>query len=50
MFGFLLHIEIKIPLTFVPRSSINNIPALVQMMAWRQVGTEPLSETMLEYF
>ena len=35
---------IKISLKFVPRGSINNIPALVQIMAWRQPGAKPLSE------
>ena len=29
-------ISIKISLNFVPWSPINNIPALVQIMAWRQ--------------
>ena len=38
---------IKIPLKFVPRGSINNIPALVQIMAWRRPGTKPLSEPMM---
>ena len=40
---------IKISLKFVPNGSIDNIPALVQIMAWRQTGNEPLSETMLSY-
>ena len=34
-------------LKFVPKGPINNIPALVQIMAWRQRGDEPLSEPML---
>ena len=34
-------------LKFVPRGPINNIPALVQIMAWRQPGDKPLSEPML---
>ena len=29
-------ISIEISLKFIPKSPINNIPALVQMMAWRQ--------------
>ena len=29
-------IPIEIPLTFVPKSPINNIPALVQIMAWHR--------------
>ena len=32
---------------FVPKGWINNIPALVQIMAWRRPGDKPLSETML---
>ena len=41
-------ISITISLTFVRKGSINNIPALVQMMAWRQLGDKPLSEPMLD--
>ena len=40
-------IFIKISLKFVPRGPINNIPALVQIMAWRRPGDKPLSETMM---
>ena len=40
-------IPIKISLKFVPKSPINNIPALVQIMAWRRLGDKPLSEPML---
>ena len=40
-------ISIKISLKFVPKGPINNIPALVQIMAWRRLGDKPLSETML---
>ena len=32
---------------FVPNGQINNIPALVQIMAWRRPGDKPLSEPML---
>ena len=32
---------------FVPKSLINNIPALVEIMAWRQSGDKPISEPML---
>ena len=42
-------ISLKIPLKFVPRGPINNIPALVQMMAWRRPGDKPLSEPMLVF-
>ena len=34
-------ISIKISLKFVPKGLINNIPALVQIMAWRRVGDKP---------
>ena len=40
-------IPIKISLKFVPKGLINNIPALVQIMAWRRPGDKPLSETMM---
>ena len=32
---------IKISLKFVPKGPINNIPALVQIMAWRLPGDKP---------
>ena len=37
----------KISLKFVPKGPINNIPALVQIMAWCRPGDKPLSEPML---
>ena len=40
-------ISIKILLKFVLKGPINNIPALVQIMAWRYPGNKPLSEPML---
>ena len=40
-------ISLKISLKFVPKGPINNIPALVQIMAWRRPGDKPLSEAML---
>ena len=40
-------IPIKISLKFVPKGSINIIPALVQIMAWRHPGAEPLSEPVM---
>ena len=36
-------ISIKISLKFVLKARINNIPALVQIMAWRRPGDKPLS-------
>ena len=38
---------ITISLKFVPRGLINNIPALVQIMAWRRPGDKPLSDPMM---
>ena len=40
-------ISIKSSLKFVPKGPINNIPALVQIMAWRRQGDKPLSEPMM---
>ena len=37
----------KISLKFVPKGPINNIPTLVQIMAWRRSGDKPLSEPMM---
>ena len=37
-------ISIKISLKFVPKGPMNDIPALVQIMAWRRPGDKPLSE------
>ena len=42
-----VRISIKISLKFVPKGSINNITALVQIMAWRRPGDKPLSEPMM---
>ena len=40
-------ISIEVSLKFVPKGPINNIPALVQIMAWRRPGDKPLSEPMM---
>ena len=40
-------ISVKISLNFVPYGSINNIPALVQIMTWRRPCDKPLSESMM---
>ena len=40
-------ISLKISLKFVPKVRINNIPALVQIMAWHRPGDKPLSEQMM---
>ena len=40
-------ISLKISLNFVHKFKFNNIPALVQIMTWRQPGDKSLSEPML---
>ena len=42
-----LSISIKISLKFPRKGPINNIPALVQIMAWRRPSDKPLSEQMI---
>ena len=43
-------IHIKISLKFVLKDPVNNISALVQIMAWHLLGDKPLSEPMLTQF
>ena len=43
-------ILIQTSLKLVPRSPIDNKPALVQVMAWRQTGAKPLPEPMMIQF
>ena len=45
-----IRISPKISLKFVPKGPINNIPALVQIMAWRRPGGKPLFEAMVVSF
>ena len=40
-------ILVKTSLKFVPEGPIDNITALVQIMAWRRPGDKPLSEPMM---
>ena len=40
-------IQIKISLKFVPKGPINNIPALVQIMAWHCPGVKPLHQAII---
>ena len=40
-------ISITISPKFVPKRLINNIPALVQIMAWRRLGDNPLSAPLM---
>ena len=42
-----VRILMGISLKFVPKGPINNIPALVQIMARRRLGDKPLSEPMI---
>ena len=37
----------RFSLKFVPKGRMNNIPTLVQIMAWRRPGDKPLSEPVL---
>ena len=41
-----VRILIEFSLKFVPKGPINNIPALVQIMAWHRPGDKPISEPM----
>ena len=43
-------IWIQFPLKFVPRSPMDNEPALVQIMAWHRTGDKPLPEPTLNWF
>ena len=43
-------IPIKISLKIVPKGPSNNIPAVVQIMAWCWPGDKPLSEPMVVSF
>ena len=42
-----VRMSIKFSLKFVPKDPINNIPSLVQIMAWRRPGDKPLSEPVM---
>ena len=42
-----VQISLKVFVQFVPKVRINNIPSLVQIMAWRRPGDKPLSEPMM---
>ena len=41
------YILIEISLKFVPKGPIDNIPLLVEVMAWYRSGDKPLSEAMM---
>ena len=43
-------ILIQISLKYVPRSSIDSKQALVQVMAWYQIGDKPIPEPMMAQF
>ena len=40
-------IVIDISVKLIPESPVNNIPALVQIMAWHRPGDKPLSEPLM---
>ena len=43
-------IAIQISLKLIPRSQIDNKPALVQVIAWRRTSAKPLPEPMMNKF
>ena len=45
-FNVNIRISITISLKFVPKRSIDNIPALVQIMPWRRSEDKPLYQPM----
>ena len=45
-----VRILIQISLKYVPRSPIDNKPALVQVMAWRRLGDKPLAGPVMTQF
>ena len=44
------YILIQISLKFVPKGPIDNMAALVQLMAWCRTGDKPLPDSMLTQF
>ena len=46
-FSWMKMYEFRLTFKFVPWGPINNIPTLVQVMAWRRSGDKPLSESMI---
>ena len=40
----------QVPLKFIPKDQVDNKSSLVQVMAWCQKGTKPLSEPMMTLF
>ena len=46
-FSWMKILEFRLNFQFVPKGPINNIPALVQIMAWRRPGDKPLSESVM---
>ena len=43
-------ILIQISLKFVPKSPIDNKPALIQVMAWQRIDSKPLPEPKMTHF
>ena len=50
LFSENIWISIKIPLKFISKVPMHNIPSLIQIMAWRQSGDKPLSESIMIIF
>ena len=45
-----LSIFIRFSLKFLPKATVDNMPALVQVITWRRTGDKPLPEPMLTQF
>ena len=48
--SFLVKIFIRISLKCIPKVSIDNMPVLVQIMAWHRTGDKPLSAPTIAKF
>ena len=46
-FSWMKMFEFRLKLKLVPKGPLDNIPALVQIMAWHRLGDKPLSEPMM---
>ena len=42
--------QIRISVKFVPKGPIDNIIALIKVMAWRRAGAKPLPDAMLTQY
>ena len=49
-FSWMKMLEFRLKFQLVPKGPLNNIAALVHIMAWRRPGDKPLSEPMMTLF